>query len=1013
MGDTFVSFITTEYDALLSKYIVRDCPCYDVWRTEDGFLTDIFKKRKNYFACAVIPDIEKYGEVTVNHKLIPILLGSDVDKSIRRAWRSPDDRKMYGAIIVSGVVQMIPTFMTNNIRGGHVYANKRELSYKLTLRPKVGNDIPLVYTRTGGISIDRPGSSDEKPTKYKRTNEEAPSENNSDFISVMIEMSRHYMIDDPPQADLVLRKYTDFWDESLEDAPDIDSAGNKTFITVGKLFERAIHFVLWRKGIKRRNNIAQFLRTRFETGGLFFAISNKNTAAMAQDSKTIYMAVDGQKLDKIHHLCSTISRFVNNRTKNSSALFYPADANKFICPVTNKDMKGAGENLTFSMLTISSPRLDPVSVVDDIKMRLEKENIKGGRMIAIDGWLTFGWAKTDVTFLEGLKKKWPTIAFRLIGSEFLNILTKGGAVMRFDPHFEFCITPYEHQRIWANAFEKSHPLTLCGPLVTRMSNLTFAQKGVKITVSVANLKGHSAELTTPMLKAAFERTIGYHCALAHPAEGDLQTSFINYQKSNPRDYTHQAILSHSDMVPPGLSERFDQISNDKMLVPTKEIDGFVLSDLIPSPDLDAYDRFLSRFVPKRKIIAVEIGSTNRSRSSKPLDPTGLVNLLCTQSQRHAWRTHCQTTENTILGRVTINWPLPASSTVKKNYELHLAENNSECENKMDENFAFADHCILWAAFGDVGGGTNEDGIVLDEKLSRTGPKKLVSITLQAKVQYEVRSKKITKLPDGIEYSPTNQEVCGSIIFGTLHCAEPLKIIGSPRLVVNSVDIKGRYRYILSYEDSSSFEKCNIWSDWQKALGIIFVHYEYYKPLGVGHKLSNKHGQKGVCSKTSDLSKFKFWTREGQCVHPQVLYSPVSVIGRVVASQILAMKNSSRLAISMDGSLCAPLAFFIHHIDDTQQSKVGLKKIDLMTMENGFVANQLSFTLKTLSNQRGRHDHGERLAKAFLELCSFSGGRLTFISHKPELLEGMIESASDDDEDDTDFEESASEEYESD
>lgn len=132
--------------------------------------------------------------------------------------------------------------------------------------------------------------------------------------------------------------------------------------------------------------------------------------------------------------------------------------------------------------------------------------------------------------------------------------------------------------------------------------------------------------------------------------------------------------------------------------------------------------------------------------------------------------------------------------------------------------------------------------------------------------------------------------------------------------------------------------------------MISIHYHYTNRLGVGTKLSNLHGQKGIVSAVKDLSRHKFWTRDGKLVHPQLLFSKQSLVGRTTSSQTLSMLNSPDLAIGENGEVAAPLSFFVHQIEAYAKCKQMLPKNDLMTAENGFTANGLIASMNLMSKQ---------------------------------------------------------------
>lgn len=134
------------------------------------------------------------------------------------------------------------------------------------------------------------------------------------------------------------------------------------------------------------------------------------------------------------------------------------------------------------------------------------------------------------------------------------------------------------------------------------------------------------------------------------------------------------------------------------------------------------------------------------------------------------------------------------------------------------------------------------------------------------------------------------------------------------------------------------------------LCIINVRYSYVRSLGIGVKFANIHGQKGIVQ-VVDLSEYKYYTNDGKCVYPQVLFSPISIIGRTVASQVNSMINA-KMAISESGNVIAPMAINLHSIENCQKAGTssGIQKLDLMAVENGILCNNLCSVLPILERQ---------------------------------------------------------------
>lgn len=144
---------------------------------------------------------------------------------------------------------------------------------------------------------------------------------------------------------------------------------------------------------------------------------------------------------------------------------------------------------------------------------------------------------------------------------------------------------------------------------------------------------------------------------------------------------------------------------------------------------------------------------------------------------------------------------------------------------------------------------------------------------------------------------------------------------------------------------------SVFSYYDSINNIIICNYRFLSPLCVGKKLADLQGQKSVISAVKDLSKYKCKKRYGTVCHPQVMFSPISVMGRLTVSQIYEMFTSERLAISDDARIfIAPLRYNLHNIYAGRELKIGESRLDLMTVENGIQANNLGSLFHHLFNK---------------------------------------------------------------
>ena len=106
-----------------------------------------------------------------------------------------------------------------------------------------------------------------------------------------------------------------------------------------------------------------------------------------------------------------------------------------------------------------------------------------------------------------------------------------------------------------------------------------------------------------------------------------------------------------------------------------------------------------------------------------------------------------------------------------------------------------------------------------------------------------------------------------------------------------------------------------------------------------------------------------------------MFSPISIIGRSVASQVYEMLMTNKVAITESFCLVSPIHYNIHNIESSTKGKLNSPMQDLLTVENGFLANHLANTSQLLNENKEKHaqtfDH-------IIELLKFNKINTTFI-----------------------------------
>jgi hypothetical protein len=181
--------------------------------------------------------------------------------------------------------------------------------------------------------------------------------------------------------------------------------------------------------------------------------------------------------------------------------------------------------------------------------------------------------------------------------------------------------------------------------------------------------------------------------------------------------------------------------------------------------------------------------------------------------------------------------------------------------------------------------------------------------------------------------------------------EPIKILPNKKIKVSTATKLNNYQYKLSYAIEYQYDNYEISSiDHFKAQALITSRIVYELKIGVGTKLCNAYGQKGEVARLGDLSRYPAYKKDNTCVHPQLLMSAISVIGRTAAGQVQNMADTEDCAYTTSGGLVAPCDIWISSIHASTKIGCLTTRTDSLKMCNGFDGNKLAATNHLLSEQ---------------------------------------------------------------
>lgn len=1027
MDETYSKFLLMEYNRNFAPYIIDGCNCYSCY---DNFKEYVFEKNNSYLCCIVVSVGNTYK---ILHKKWPIMLGSRIDLSIRKSTK---ESNLFGCFIIDGCVKMIYNFITNNLTNGHVYVVKNgklkhkvfmvkikwgDLALNLTYDPEASKLIDYtIYDEqfvkneslkrkfksvetlyeTEKVAIHSKKRQKLNPSiekSFTKTKNLYENDYNATLLNSAKDMTWVDFINNASdeKETYTEEEYIEYFKACLMHAPNLDDLANKTCLSPNTILLRVLKYQLLKvKNDKqgtinsRFTSMANKLITIIKNGNMFFVLSHKMTEAnIMTDYKSIYQVVDAQKLHLASALSSTVKRSINNKTKNSKALFFPDDGYQYTCTVDTKDIKGAGENISLAQLVISPKGIDSKTIKQIFKnpiiqnAKLEDEGDKLLTLVINSFITSYRIPKSKLILLKNICP----ILNLMVYDRFININTNGHVLMKYSCAYKFFVNPYELKHLWPDAFDDCHEHLKYNPCIMYLPSYIDLAQPAKRNVANSNVKGRCTMLTTRFNIHTFIHSVGAsNAALIHREEEDDEIIETSLTKTctdklkvpvNLKD-PHLRYLKFAEHgvepIPEALKELFAVY---KPIDDGTECNGMALDDIID----DAKGTFTEMF---KKIDDWNADNfmltfnTEKAQKFKTKDDYFTLTV-----KYHNILTDDEMPVNAsqqIVSSKKQNCLLMRNANIKKLYEKKL---------NFDTSIKHPPHLVVYTAFGDFQGGTNEDGIIIDKSLVEHGPKKLISQTLNIKFTETVkvlkRNKPIMQL---LEYTPINNTIDNVIAFGVIMSNTQMTVTKSKNIKIKESRIRSLYRYFIFTEISSAYEKV-IESFFCKETNRVNIHLRYIVPIGVGMKISNRHGQKGIISAVADLSHIKAYRSDGTVVHPQLLYAATSIVGRTVASQVYSMHAQKDAAFTEDGLLIAPHGINIHHIEASIKSKYSLVKNDLMTVENGFISNSLNFVSKKLQDQRSL-DKDKHPLHLVQQLWSLQGIQMKFLSFNNEIIEEL-------------------------
>jgi len=761
-------------------------------------------------------------------------------------------------------------------------------------------------------------------------------------------------------------------------------------------------------------DLTRKLKLIFQQGNMYFAVSMKTIQKVSKDyASTMYQSLGGQKHHISDFLTSMTKRNVTEKSRNCKALKFPKDGNAFICPNNIREMQGAGETIYLTALTYTTPPLDKNEIVK-IFEKYDQPPSDRTLLVNWNGFLRNYHISVDD--LLNIKQDCPLLTF-MIYDKYLIIYSRGHQPAKWSIKYNCFIAPYEEHFIeqFKNSFEFYDNTMNKSAASMLLPHSNSKAQPPKSVVALSNIKGRCDIIDNDFALSAFIGNIGTTNMALIPPINHFNESAINVNddidirelikdlnvvnhfkeiKSDLYKTKDNVYIMNDTQTPIGKMTNNDKYRefyrklaekksnyedmpdnlklfyNDNVFRPINDFTekfGSSYQSLIPNArevfrqidDIFAKWQPVKYYLVYKNIKSLETKGTwkkkkqtdNKSEFEKQPITSYNYNFFFPQDvykkpPNNGWNMqilYANRSKTITLDIVSIDYVI----TSNQRPQLYVGRLEDLC------------HLRLWCAIGDFDARTNEDGIIIDKSLCENGPVKVLSGTIQIKINdYKHLNRKhtisINQNKCKLHFLPSGEVDGCKILIGLLISFR--KLLATKSSTVNIIETKvgNHFRYFLIAEQiphNVDLTQCML----ELSNCSIILHYRKNLNLGVGTKIANLHGQKGICT-TVDMSNFPVaYKRDGTKVHPQICFSPISVIGRTISSQIYEMlsANEDEIAVTPDGVFYAVMSFNVHHIDSMNKVRTAKVKCDQMTVENGFIANNLLNVLECLNNQTNR------------------------------------------------------------
>jgi hypothetical protein len=850
--------------------LLTECSCYERYATPERFNESVITSRQAYMACL---DLGPTGRPGISHLAVPIMVGSWVDICIRGLKTVLESRVQWGAIIIMGTYRIYPNYLTYDPMTTHL----RETRH--------GRHVGLfTYVDGQGLALTYSGQQD----SYDYNG--AQGLKDSRWVDLLAKAN-------PDGLAPTWAEFTSFYNVILADPHRRNDLGNRRTVNGANVMKR---FVRKRTSMVTKNGRKPAHPSRmcraFELGRVFIALGRRATASDAENrscgrSQQSYdhPMHDGRS-SKMAHLLPTVTRDANPAVRNSNALAFPADAPKFFCPLTTKDLKSAGEQNVLCSGVIVSEDTDSSLVLAYIR----SISTGVGSVMVLNGTPTSYRRKWCFQDLLELKRNFPFVTTRLYPG-YVAFLTCGSITIKYCEALDHFFSPTEV----IQAGEERIPfpeLDLLSVTAQELPAGTLTRTPpAKLTVSINNIKGSVAKLTSKLHRDLMHNSLGVTCYM-----------------DAPDDYLDR-LVNMAVLAGPGTQC-------------TKNFHHW-------------YERLDERF-KLRASEGTEPKGTTLQRAIDALTRIYPAEQLEVESRRPA-------------GEPLTRRKRPENAELLRSYRRMIGNADN-----YQPPAGGVWNLRLYASFGNPHGDCVEDGVVLDSgTVAQMEPiyyNACITVDFTFKTARHPQEARFVSvepeepLPDGVGDSVGDRDT----LIGYMVTEYGVYVKHSKHTRVDTYQVGAHSFYLVHFLPKNTGMYDNLRVRYQPNNNVLTVAITGQKvvPVGVGSKVANAFGQKNIVSALDDMSGLTGVTRDGRLVKVQIIYSDTSSVARVAAGQWFYMLKSPDLAIGPNGEIIAPINLTLHTLNPYSNAKCIVIKNDTLTNINGFDSQSLCATSQQLRKE---------------------------------------------------------------